>query len=274
MARQFKKFFPIFLALFLGVAIIVVAVKGESIFSTTVSFTPAKEDSSWKSALSIIPGDKSFARVEKGTVKAEDSAFVDTTTTDLISRKLLLDYTAFQKKTGVTTLSDEDASALATNLVQEIKFPESTQYKLTDLNISKDNSATAGELYKKTLTALITEMINANNKDISNKEDTLSIVGRASDTQDSSILGKLGPIITRHQTLIKNLLALKTPSSIEVPHLHLLQSYEDLRTAMVGLQKLLVDPVIGLTAITEYQNGVAELIAAVEEYNNFRPASQ
>ena len=42
MVRQLKKFFPIFLALFLGVVIIVVAVKGGGILGPTISFTASE----------------------------------------------------------------------------------------------------------------------------------------------------------------------------------------------------------------------------------------
>lgn len=273
--KQLKKLFLIFLALSLGAVIIVVAIKGGSIFGMDVSFTaPNEADTSWKSALSIIPGDKSFARVEKGNVKMENPSLSATSTTGIISQKILLEYAAIQKRTGNTEISDSDAAAIAAKLTQDIKLPQKTEYKLSNLNISEDNSALAGETYKEALTALINKMIEENNKDLARGEDALSVVTMASETQNSSILEKLNPIIARHQTLIKNLLALKTPSSVAGPHLHLLQSYEDLRVAMIGLQKLITDPIIGLTAITEYQNGIGALFTAVEEYNKFSPANR
>lgn len=270
--KQLKKLFLIFLALSLGAVIIVVATKGGRILFTDNSSGNA--DNSWKSALSIIPGDKSFARVEKGNVKMENPSLSATSTTGIISQKILLEYAAIQKRTGNTEISDSDAAAIAAKLTQDIKLPQKTEYKLSNLNISEDNSALAGETYKEALTALINKMIEKNNKDLASGEDTLSVVTMASETQNSSILEKLNPIIARHQTLIKNLLALKTPSSVAGPHLHLLQSYEDLRVAMIGLQKLITDPIIGLTAITEYQNGIGALLTAVEEYNKFSPANQ
>ena len=73
----------------------------------------------------------------------------------------------------------------------------------------------------------------------------------------------------RHQTLAKNLLAIKTPSAAAEIHLHLLQSIEDLRAALIGLQKLVADPIVGFAAINEYQKGAAELFSTVDEYNSF-----
>lgn len=272
MAQQIKKFFPIFLATLLGGAVIVVAVKGGSIFGINASSFASQKgsDDSWKSALSIIPGDKSRTRIEKGSVTIEtDPSLSATSTTGIISKKLLLEYSALQKKTGNAELSDSDAETIATALAQEVKLPAKTWYTSSDLNISKDNSASALEAYKNALTVLANELTAANKKDVGNKEDVLSIVTVASEMQNSKILEKLDPIIARHQTLTENLLALKTPSTATELHLRLLQSIEDLRAAITGLQKLIVDPIVGFTAISEYQNGATELYATVDEYNSF-----
>lgn len=267
MVQQFKKLFPIFIALSLVVTIVVVATKVGRILFTDNSSGSA--DNSWKSALSIIPSDKSFARVERSAIKAEEASLSATSTTGTISKKILLEYAALQKRTGNAEISDSDAEAIVAKLTQDIKLPPKTEYKLSDLNISEDNSAKAKEIYKDALTILANKLIAANKKDVANKEDALSVVTMASEMQNSSILEKLDPIITRHQTLAKNLLALKTPSMAAEIHLHLLQSIEDLRTTMVGLQKLVADPIVGLAAISEYQKGAALLFAAVDEYNNF-----
>lgn len=266
-ARQFKKFIPHSLAILLGGIIIVGAVKGGSVLFTDNS--SGNTDNSWKSALSIIPGDKSFARVERGTVQMENPSLSATSTTGIISQKILLEYAALQKRTGNAEISDSDAEAIAAKLTQDIKLPPKTEYALSDLNISKDNGSAALETYKSALTVLANELTAANKKDVANKEDALSVVTMASETQNSSILEKLNPIIARHQTLAKNLLALKTPSTASEMHLHLTQSIEDLRAAMTGLQKIITDPIVALAAITEYQKGAADLYATVDEYVKF-----
>ncbi len=272
MKWQLKKFFPIFLATLLGGAVIVVAVKGGRIFGVNASSSAPQKgsDNSWRSALSIIPGDKSRTRIEKSSVTIEyDPSLSATSTTGIISKKLLLEYSALQKKTGNAELSDSDAETIATALAREVKLPGKTWYTSSDLNISKDNSASALEAYKSALTVLANELIAANRKNARNKEDVLSVVTVASEMQNSSILEKLDPIIARHQTLAGNLLVLKTPSTATELHLRLLQSIEDLRAAMVGLQKLVADPIVGITAIGEYQKGATELYATVDEYNSF-----
>lgn len=272
MAQQLKKFFPIFLATLLGGAVIVVAVKGGSIFGVNASSSAHQKgsDNSWKSALSIIPGDKSRTRIEKGVVTIDtDPSLSATSTTGIISKKLLLDYSALQKKTGNAELSDSDAETIAIALAQEVRLPVKTTYAPSDLNISKDNSASALKTYENALTVFGNEMIAANKKDVGNKEDALSVVTAASEMQNSKILEKLDPIIARHQALAGNLLALKTPSTATELHLRLLQSIEDLRAAMVGLQKLVVDPIVGFTAISEYQKGATELFTTMDEYTSF-----
>lgn len=265
--KQFKKLFPVLLAVLFGGVIIAGATKGGSVLFTDNSSGSA--DNSWKSALSIIPGDKSFARVERGTIKAEGVSLSATSTTGIISKKILLEYAALQKRTGNAEISDSDAEAIVTKLTQDIKLPPKTEYILSDLNISEDNSSRAKQAYKDALTVLANELIVANKKDVANKEDALSVVTAASETQNSSILEKLDPIIARHQALAKNLLALKTPSAAAEIHLRLLQSIEDLRAAEMGLQKIIADPIVGLAAISEYQKGAAMLFTVADEYNNF-----
>lgn len=271
MLGQFKKIIPIVLAILLGGVIIVVAVKGMSIFGTSVSYTAQKEkeaDTSWMSVLSVIPIGKSITRVERGDAKIDTATLNATTTTNSISQKLILAYTAVQQ--GRTTpLSDAEAEAIATSLAQDIKLPPKTQYKLSNLNISEDNSNEAGSLYTKNLNTLLSAFADANKK-----ENALGIVSKAMETKDASVLGKLDLYIGLYQKLEKDLLTLKTPSLIAPLHLHLVQSYESLRSATVGLKSVLTDPIVGLASFAEYQKGIDALNTAAEEYRTFKPATQ
>lgn len=268
MVRQFKKFFPIFLALFLGVAIIVVAIKGGSIFGTTISFTAPKEaDDSWKSALSVVPGNTSIARVERGSAKVDEPApYYATTTTDFISRKLVLDYMAFQRSSATTTLSDADAEAIADNLIQEVKLAPGTQYKLSDLNISGDNSDTANATYTKNVTDAMQDFITAH------KTNELEVVGEALTAKDGTKLQELVPIIAQYERLKKGLLAVKTPSAIAPLHLRLVQGYSNIQNSIVSMQKMFSDSVLGFAALAQYQNGLSAIDEIGTEYKNYTPA--
>ena len=268
--KQLKKLFPISLAIILGVAVIVVAVKGESVILVNNPLSTSQDDidNSWKSALSVIPIGKSIARVERGTAKLAETAIYATTTTDTIARRLILEYTAVQQ--GRTTpLSDAEAETIATRLAQGIKLPPKKQYKLSDLNISEDNSDEAGTLYAKNLNTLLYAFAVANSK-----ENALSVVAKATETKDSGVLEKLDTYIGLYQTLEKDLLSLKTPSLVATLHLRLLQSYETLRAATVGLKSVLSDPVVGFAAFAEYQKGVDALNTVAEEYRTFNPTTR
>lgn len=268
MARQSKKFFPIFLTLFLGVAIIVIAIKGGSIFGTTISFTaPKEDDTSWKSALSVVPGNTSLARVERGTVKADEPAhYYATTTTDLISRKLVLDYMAFQRSSATTTLSDADAEAIAGNLIQEVKLAPGTQYKLSDLNISGDNSDAANAAYTKKVTDAMQDFITAH------KINELEVVGEALTAKDATKLQELVPITAQYERLKKGLLAVKTPSAIAPLHLRLVQGYTNIQSSIVSMQKMFSDSVLGFAALSQYQNELSAIDTVGDEYKNYTPA--
>lgn len=268
MVWQFKKIFPIFLALFLGVAVIIVAVKGGSIFGTTISFTTKKEDNSWKSALSIVPGDNSLTRVEKGVIKKEDSLSGATTTTDILSQKIILEYAAFQRRTATTTLSDNDAETIATSLVQEVELPLGTEYQASDLNVSKDNSDVAIALYLKDLTTLMQTFSAAH------KVSELDIINDAIANDDAQKLQDLAPILTQYEKLKKGLLLLKTPSLMVPLHLRLVQSYSNIQSSIIVMQKIFTDAIQGLAGITQYQKEIEVLNTLETEYLKYAPARQ
>lgn len=267
MVKQLKKLLPIFLATLLGGVIVAIAVKGGSIFGTTVSFTAPKEaDNSWKSTLSIVPGNKSITRVEKGTIK-EDLLSSATTTTDTISRKLILEYTTFQKMAATSTLSDADADTIATSLVQQIELPLGTEYNLSDLNISSDNSDASIATYIKGLTAIMQSFLSVH------KTNELDIVNDAITNKDAQKLQALNPILAQYENLKKDLLTIKTPPRVAPLHLRLIQSYSNIQSSIIAMQKVFSDSIQGLVGITQYQKEIAVLSTLDTEYLKYTPTN-
>lgn len=263
-----KKTFLVFMSLIFGGLVILGAAKITGVLGTNISFeTPGANDSLWKSTLSVIPGGSTPTRVEKGSIQ-EERASVATTTTDLIARRLIVEYALSQKGAATSTMSDVDAKNIANVLAQEVKLPQEKQYRLNDLNVSKDNSENSGILYKKTLNTLI-----QNHLATEQKENELTILITAMNTKDPTSLNKLDTKVALYQQLINNLLALKTPSSVAQIHLHLLQGYEALRAATVGFKSMLADPAAGVASLTEYRNGVDTLLLAEKEYHDFNTAN-
>ena len=258
-----KKTFLVFLSLVFGSVIILGSAKVAGVFGIS---TPSEstEDDVWKSTLSVLPGNTALTRVAKGNIQIDELSQSATTTTDLISRRLIIEYALSQKGTATSTMSDEEAENIANILASEVKLPQKKQYKLSDLNISDDNSEDAGILYKKTLNTLV-----QNHTSTEQRENELTILVVAMNTEDTAYINKLKIKVALYQELIKKLLALKTPSSVAPIHLHLLQGYETLRSATVGLQSMLDDPVLGIATLAEYKKGVDMLVLVEQEYKNF-----
>lgn len=255
-----KKTFLVFLSLVFGSAVILSSAKIAGVFGTNTS-SDATENDRWKSTLSVLPGSTALTRVAKGNIQIDEIAQSATTTTDLISRRLIIEYALSQKGTATTTMGDAEAESIAKILASEIRLPQKKQYKLSDLNISTDNSEGAGILYKDTLNTILVAHATTGQK-----ENELSILVIAMDKKDTAYLDKLKTKVAMYQELIGKLLALKTPSSATPFHLHLIQSFETLRSATVGLQSMLTDPVLGIAALAEYRNGVDLLTEAGQEY--------
>lgn len=262
---KLKKTFLVFLSVIFGSAVILGSAKMSGFFGSNAS-NEALGDDVWKSTLSVLPGDTALTRVAKGNVQIDGFDQGATTTTDLISRRLIIEYALSQRDTATSTMSDEEAKNIANILASEIKLPQKNQYTLSDLNVSTDNSETAGILYKKTLNTLI-----QNHAATEQKENDLTILVIAMDTKDTAYLNKLKTKIALYQELIKKLLALKTPSSVAPIHLHLVEGYETLRSATAGFQSMLDDPVLGIAALAEYKKGIDMLVLVEQEYKNFNP---
>lgn len=257
-----KKTFLVFLSVIFGSVVILISAKMAGFFGTN-STSEAVENDEWRSALSVLPGNTALTRVAKGNIQIDEVSQSATTTTDLISRRLIIEYALSQRGTATSTMSDEEAENIANILASEVKLPQKKQYTLSDLNISTDNNEAASILYKDKLDAILIAHAAT-----TQKENELSILIIAMDKKDTAYLNKLKTKVALYQDLIKKLLALKTPSSVAQFHLHLVQSFETLRSATVGFQSMLDDPVLGIAALAEYRNGVDMLTEAGVEYRN------
>lgn len=262
MNKQYKKIFSVLFAILIGVGIIFFAWKGDKIDEAGVSTSIKNSD--WKDSLSVVPQ----AYTSKTLGVSKGSVYMDTTdattTTDIIARKLLVEYVASQKNSATSTISDETAQSIANTLVQEVKLPQKKEYSLRDLNISSDNSREANILYINTVNDLTNEQLAT-----PEKETDLTILATAVDTWNTATLNKLKPKVVIYQELIKKLLAVKTPSSVAPIHLHLVQSFETLRSSTIGLQSIISDPVVGIAALAEYRNWIDEMTLVRQEYSDF-----
>lgn len=261
MEQHFKKIFSVFIAILIGGGIVFFAWRATGAPQTKGS---ALNTGNWKNSLSVVPQSPQAktSNLIKNTI--ESSTTEATTTTDIISRKLLLEYVYSQKGAATTTLDDVAVKNIAARLAGEVVVPKRKQYTLSDLNINTENTPASYALYSNTTNTLIKEHLATEKT-----ENELVLVDRAIKNNDGASLEMLTQKSARYENLLKKLLSLETPSSLAPIHLHLIQSYETLRSATLGLQKILIDPVMGIVAIEEYRSGIDALFITSQEFADF-----
>lgn len=260
MGKQYKKIFSVLFAILVGASIIFLAWRGSA--PTTVK---VENNDEWRDVLKVVPQERALKTTNLTKGNLADSFTEATTTTDLVARRLLLEYTASQRGSATSTISDTQAQYIARRLAEDVKLPERKEYALSDLNISSDNTRSAGILYVNALNVLL-----KNHMETEKNETELTILLSAMDTKSTATLNKLRVKAEAYQVLIKNLLAMKTPSVFAPLHLRFVQSYESLRSGTVGLESMLADPVVGISALAEYRNGVDELSIAEQGLDNLK----
>ncbi len=255
-----KKTFQVFFSIVFGVLVILGSAKVAGLFGSN----NLSSDNEWVDGLSVLPGDNTLTLAQKGNISIEENATGATTTTALIARRLVSEYLIAQKGAATSTLSDIDARNIGALLAQEITLPSKKECKLSDLNVSLNNSHDAYTAYATALNVLVSKHTATEQA-----ENDLTILVTAMNTNDAKVLDKLKVKVDLYQTLIKNLVALKVPSSLATIHLHLIQNYEMLRSATVGFQSMLSDPALGTVALTEYREGSDGLALVAKEFDTF-----
>lgn len=245
-----------------GVFIVLITAKATGLLG--VDSKNENGNSEWSSSLSVVSANNSPTRTQKGNVTIDANVTEATSTTNLIAQRLVAEYLIAQRSSATSTINDTDAKNIANLLAQEVALPPEKDYQLKDLNISTSNSSDAYTLYAKALSALITKHTATEQQ-----ENDLTILITAMNTGDAATLSKLKGKVDLYQKLINDLLALTVPSSLAPIHLHLIENYEALRSATVGLESMLTDSAIGTAALARYKEGSDGLNTTSGEYVDF-----
>lgn len=225
-----------------------------------------KTEATELNGLTVIPvaeGTSTARKIYYNNIASEVGRGAPTSTvTSQVAHDLLLAYGASQEASKNGTVSPEQADAVAKKILSNIKLPQGRQYSISDIKVSTDNSTTALKNYETTTTNII---LNSR-KTKSDNEYVLIIDIIKNNTPEK--LDRLTPIITNYDTLISNLLAVKTPSSVAELHLRLIQSYSNMQNLTTMMQGLKSDPVAAIASVTEYQKEIASQMKLQEEFNN------
>lgn len=259
MKWQLKKIFSVLFALLIGVSVVFFAWK-----SGSVTYTGNTTDNNlWRDALSVVPQDDSLKTINasQGDLTANDA----TTTVDIVARNLLTNYALAQKSDmSTTTLSDANITAIAQTAVGKIKLPEARRFTAMDINISNDNSSVGVDAYMKEVGSLVKTFTLSQTK---NDIEVVFAIPKTGD--DTKRLADIEKDISRYEKLIKGLLVVKTPSLINLPHLHLVQKYANIQASIRPMADIFTDSLKGLAALAVYRAEIAEFNLIAKEYADY-----
>lgn len=196
----------------------------------------------------------------KDRSSAPEEPFASTTVTSLVAKDLLVAYGVLQEQTKGAPVTDDQAAAVANEVIKGIKLPEGKRYTLSNLKISNDDSNSAITAYEETATKIITD---AQKTKPANEYILLIDILKKNTPERSS---EFAPIIKNYDLLINGLLAVKVPSSVASLHLRLIQSYSNMQNLTKIMSQLPTDPIAAIATIPAFQKELALQIILQEDY--------
>lgn len=260
MNEQLKKIFSIAFALAIGLGIIFLAWEGGLQKEGTAPFKPAINNAEWKDSLLTVPRSPA---IKMSALSQEELQALATTTTAILSREMLLKYGAFMQNRATTTLSDTEAGDIAKMLVEKIDLPQATVYSSRDLRIQNDNSTTSFATYAQKVGDVMQAFVKAHTA------HEMTLVTNALTTKNTEDLEGLVKTIAQYKNLQKSLLLIPTPSEIAPLHLRLVQGYSNITAAIIGMQNIVKDPILGLASISQYKKEIDALNALTIDYRDY-----
>lgn len=206
---------------------------------------------------SNLSNQKIFLKDRSSTL---EEPFASTTITSLVAKDLLVAYGVLQEQTKGTPITDDQAAAVANEVIEGIKLPEGKQYSLSDLKISNDNGNSSITAYEESAIKVIKDA----QKTKSANEYILLIDILKKNTPEKS--SEFTPIVKNYDLLINGLLAVKVPSSVAPLHLRLVQSYSNMQNLTKIMSQLPTDPIAAIATIPAFQKELALQIILQEDY--------
>ena len=189
-----------------------------------------------------------FSNWEKDLLARQSATITRTNYTDESAKQFLTEY--IKAKQNNTKVNEDAliASILESNspekIQEEINF---TEYKISDLKISSDNSAKSLKKYGNNLGE-----ISAKNTTDPNLGNALDVITRAADLNDKNELSKLDPIIGSYRNMVSDLLKIEVPAEIVNEHLAIVNSFSKVSVITEKLKSFLDDPVKGIFMLSNF----------------------
>lgn len=213
----------------------------------------------WKKILTNI--DPNNQKVIDLTHK--DNVFDDTTLTAQISRDFLSQYLLAKK--GGKALTQEDILKISQLTLVNNQYTKISHvvYLNSNLHINPKTDAVTVTNYKNILN------LSLKNRSSAVKENPLTILSSAINTENSPLINKLDPIILSGKGAISDLLNMEVPGDALEVHLRLLNVTSSLVEDLEAMKEVYSDPVRSFIGANSYMQDIARLQIALKNINTY-----
>ncbi len=219
-----------------------------------------KTNNDWKKLLTRIdPKDQ----VVTNLAKTDPKKFDDTTLTAQLARDFFSQY--ILAKQGGVEISQDNANQIVQSISTSEKYTSLTSpiYRVGNLKVTSKSDVETMRRYKSTINTIL------NKRSVELKDDPVTIIQEAINTQSEKTMQKIDPIIITAKSFIDDLLNTEVPQVAVNLHLALLNSTSNLLTDLQAIRVLLNDPTIALIALGQYNSHLTSFRSAYNNMNSF-----
>ena len=224
-------------------------------------------DKNKKITFNDIP-DATYVGNKKKELKIEQSVNEKKLTeTEKFAREFFASYSALKSSGQV----DKNAiNSFSSVLGQKIVNPDLIdRYSETDVKISASDSLTARQKYYADVKSFFKSYQASG---LGNELEIVSseLASNSSSGNISSLgYGKLLVIASAYQDFGKKVIGMSVPSSLAEYHLRIANSSNNTGISVLNMGKVINDPIVGLSGLSQYQKYSDDLIKAVTDLENF-----
>jgi hypothetical protein len=193
-------------------------------------------------------------------VQTQESASVPETTTDTISKALMSNYLAL-KQSG--TLDQTSTQKLIDQTVDYVGTSGSINIETPKLNIIPDNGRQSITDYGENLGNILK---NNRPKEII---DERAIISDAVNSENSSKIDELGPVIAVYEKIASDLTKIPVPQTFVKAHIDMTNGAASMALGLQEVKVVFNDPVKGLAALQLYGKGLATFSQALKATSIF-----
>jgi len=215
--------------------------------------------------------DATYIENKKKELKIEGSMIADATKlteTEKFAREFFTSYSALKSSGQI----DSDAiNSFSSALGQEIIDPSLIdRYTEADIKINTVDNPVLKQKYYENIKSLFEKY---KSDGIGDELDIIS-VGLASDptggtSGNTDQYAELSIIAIAYQNFAKKIMEVSVPQSLTDYHLRIANSANNTGISVSNLEKIITDPIVGLSGLSQYQKYSDDLVKAVADLENF-----